>query len=92
MSLLNMTAVELGKKIKAGEVTVAEACKAALEQIKATEDKYIIMDCLFTQIKYIPKINSTELITSKNLYIFGEKILKSRLSLIFSLLISFFSL
>ena len=39
MSLLNMTAVELGKKIKAGEVTVAEACKAALEQIKATEDK-----------------------------------------------------
>lgn len=37
MSLLNMTAVELGKKIKAGEVTVAQACKAALKQIKATE-------------------------------------------------------
>ncbi|MDO4942329.1 MAG: Asp-tRNA(Asn)/Glu-tRNA(Gln) amidotransferase subunit GatA [Lachnospiraceae bacterium] len=37
MSLLNITAVELGRKIKAGEVTVAQACKAALEQIKATE-------------------------------------------------------
>ncbi|MDO4169794.1 MAG: Asp-tRNA(Asn)/Glu-tRNA(Gln) amidotransferase subunit GatA [Lachnospiraceae bacterium] len=37
MSLSNVTAVELGKKIKAGEVTVADACKAALEQIKATE-------------------------------------------------------
>ncbi|MEE1312399.1 MAG: Asp-tRNA(Asn)/Glu-tRNA(Gln) amidotransferase subunit GatA [Lachnospiraceae bacterium] len=37
MSLLNMTAVELGKKIKAGEVTVVDACKTALEQIKATE-------------------------------------------------------
>ena len=37
MSLFNMTAVELGKKIKAGEVTVVDACKAALEQIKATE-------------------------------------------------------
>ena len=37
MSLLNMTAVELSKKIKAGEVTVADACKAALDQIKKTE-------------------------------------------------------
>jgi len=37
MSLFNMTAVELGKKIKAGEISVAQACQAALEQIKATE-------------------------------------------------------
>ena len=33
MSLMNMTAVELGKKIKAKEVSVAEAAKAALAQI-----------------------------------------------------------
>jgi aspartyl-tRNA(Asn)/glutamyl-tRNA(Gln) amidotransferase subunit A len=37
MSLLNMTAVEIGKKIKAGEITVMDACKAALDQIKAKE-------------------------------------------------------
>jgi aspartyl-tRNA(Asn)/glutamyl-tRNA(Gln) amidotransferase subunit A len=37
MSLLNMTAVEIGRKIKAGEITVMDACKAALDQIKAKE-------------------------------------------------------
>ena len=31
MSLMNLTAVELGKKIKNKEVTVVEATKAALE-------------------------------------------------------------
>ena len=30
MSLMNLTAVELGKKIKAGEVSVEEAAKEAL--------------------------------------------------------------
>jgi len=35
MKLLTLTAVELGKKIKSGEVTVEEATKAALEAIKA---------------------------------------------------------
>lgn len=39
MSLMNMTAVELGKKIKAKEVSVAEAAKAALAQINSVEDK-----------------------------------------------------
>lgn len=39
MSLMNMTAVELGKKIKAKEVAVAEAAKAALAQINSVEDK-----------------------------------------------------
>ena len=34
MGLLDLTAVELGKKIKAGEVSVLEATKAALDQIK----------------------------------------------------------
>ena len=39
MSLMNLTAVELGKKIKNKEVTVVEASKAALDAIDAKEDK-----------------------------------------------------
>ena len=39
MKLLELTAVELGKKIKAGEVTVQEATRAALDAIKAKEEK-----------------------------------------------------
>ena len=37
MSILELTAVELGKKIKDKEITVVEATKAAFEQIKAVE-------------------------------------------------------
>ena len=37
MNLLSLTAVELGKKIKAHEVTVEEATKAALDAIRAKE-------------------------------------------------------
>ena len=37
MSILELTAVELGKKIKDKEITVVEATKAALEQIKAVQ-------------------------------------------------------
>ena len=40
MGLLDLTAVELGKKIKAGEVSVLEATKAALDQIKEKDDLY----------------------------------------------------
>ena len=39
MSLMNLTAVELGKKIKNKEVTVVEATKAAFDAIDAKEDK-----------------------------------------------------
>ena len=39
MNLLSLTAVELGKKIKAGEVTAEEAARAALEAIEAKEQK-----------------------------------------------------
>lgn len=39
MSLMSLTAVELGKKMKAKEVTVVEAAKAALDQIEALEKK-----------------------------------------------------
>ncbi len=39
MSLMKLTAVELGKKIKAKEVSVEEAAKAALAQIASVEDK-----------------------------------------------------
>lgn len=38
MNTTELTAVELGKKIKAGEITVVEAVQAALEQIKAVEE------------------------------------------------------
>ena len=38
MSLLDLTAVELGRKIKAGEVTAIEAAKASLEQMRRYED------------------------------------------------------
>ncbi len=38
MSLMSLTAVELGKKIKTGEVTVMDAARAAFEQIKAKEE------------------------------------------------------
>ena len=36
-SLMSLTAVELGKKIKAGEVTVKEAVEAAFAQIEKVE-------------------------------------------------------
>lgn len=39
MNLLEMTAVELGKKVRAGEVTVEEATRAALDAVKAKEEK-----------------------------------------------------
>ena len=38
MKLLSLTAVELGKKIKAHEVSVEEATRAALDAIAAKED------------------------------------------------------
>ncbi len=38
MSLMSLTAVQLGKKIKSGEVTVKEAALAALDEIKKSED------------------------------------------------------
>ena len=38
MSLMSLTAVELAKKIKAGETTAVEAAKDALAQIKEKED------------------------------------------------------
>ncbi|MCI8307800.1 MAG: Asp-tRNA(Asn)/Glu-tRNA(Gln) amidotransferase subunit GatA [Lachnospiraceae bacterium] len=37
MSLMKMTALELGKKIKSKEVSAAEAAKAAIEQINAVD-------------------------------------------------------
>lgn len=40
MSFMSLTAVELGKKIKAKEISVKEAAEDALEQIKKREDIY----------------------------------------------------
>ncbi|MCI9412465.1 MAG: Asp-tRNA(Asn)/Glu-tRNA(Gln) amidotransferase subunit GatA [Eubacterium sp.] len=39
MSIMSLTAVELGKKIKSGEIGVAEAAKAALEETRRREDQ-----------------------------------------------------
>ncbi len=39
MSILELTAVELGKRIKTGQVTVEEAVQASLDQIKKAEQK-----------------------------------------------------
>lgn len=39
MDILNMTAVSLGEKIKAKEISVREAAQASLEQIEKTEGK-----------------------------------------------------
>ena len=47
MSLMSLTAVELGKKIKAKEVTVKEAVEAAIAQIEKSEDTlncYVTVD------------------------------------------------
>lgn len=40
MSILDVTAVELGKKIKSGEVKVIDATKAVLDQIEAIDESY----------------------------------------------------
>ncbi|MDD6136011.1 MAG: Asp-tRNA(Asn)/Glu-tRNA(Gln) amidotransferase subunit GatA [Lachnospiraceae bacterium] len=40
MDLTRMTAVELGKKIKAGEVSVVEATKACIDRIEKLENDY----------------------------------------------------
>lgn len=45
MSLMSLTAVELGKKIKAKEVTVKEAVDAAIAQIEKSEE---ILNCYVT--------------------------------------------
>ena len=45
MSILDLTAVELGKKIKSGEITAVEATKAALAQIRALEP---VLNCYVT--------------------------------------------
>ena len=40
MNIMSLTAVELSKKIKAGEVTAVDAVKAALEQIKRVDGEF----------------------------------------------------
>ena len=47
MEILELTALELGKKIKAGEVTVKEAVQAALDRAKESEpilNSYVTLD------------------------------------------------
>ena len=42
MNLMSLTAVELGKKIKSGEVRVVDAVNAAFDQIEAVEKLSLI--------------------------------------------------
>ena len=47
MSILALTALELGKKIKAGEITSLQATEAVIKQIKAVEEQvhsYVTLD------------------------------------------------
>ena len=47
MSILDLTALELGKKIKAGEITSLQATEAVIKQIKAVEEQvhsYVPLD------------------------------------------------
>ena len=47
MSILDLTALELGKKIKAGEITSPQATEAVIKQIKAVEEQvhsYVTLD------------------------------------------------
>ena len=67
MNLMSLTAVELGKKIKSGEVTAVDATKAALEQIKKLDGTY---NCYRTHCTY-PKIKKT-MVTSPNNAISGN--------------------
>ena len=48
MDLMNMTAVELGKKLKAKEVSVKEAAMAAMQQIRAKEQE---LNCYVTVLE-----------------------------------------
>ena len=49
MSLLELTAVELAKEIKAGKNTAVEAMKAVLEQIEKTEETYHFTHHIFNR-------------------------------------------
>ena len=45
MDMMSMTAVELGKKIRTGEISVMEATKACIENIKTYDKEY---NCFIT--------------------------------------------
>ena len=57
MELMDLTAVELGKKIKAGEVSVVEAAKAAMERINKMEPK---VNALVTSLEEAAVLNRAE--------------------------------
>jgi len=40
MNIMSLTAVELSKKIKAGEITAMDAVRAALEQVKKVDGEF----------------------------------------------------
>ena len=67
MNLMSLTAVELGKKIKSGEVRVVDAVNAAFDQIEAVEkdiNSYVTVykkEEVLEKIKRLEEIISTEI-------------------------------
>lgn len=43
MSILDLTALELGKKIKAGEITSLQATEAVIKRIRQWKSRFILM-------------------------------------------------
>ena len=43
MNIMSMTAVEIGKKIRSKEISVAEAVKASLSQIEKAEERFTVL-------------------------------------------------
>ena len=62
MDLMSLTAVELGKKIKSGEVTVKQAALAALEQIEAQDKE---LNCYVTVADREEIIKNAETVQKK---------------------------
>ena len=60
MSLMKMTAVELGKKIKAKEISAVEAARAAIEQSNSVEDRINSYVTVLDEDKIIERANQVQ--------------------------------
>lgn len=60
MSLMSLTAVELGKKIQAGEVTAVDAAKEALQVIKEKEERINSFVTVLPEEEIIAKAKSVQ--------------------------------
>ncbi len=67
MNLMNLTAVQLGKKIKAGEVKVVDAVNAAFEQIEAVEKDINSYVTVYEKDKVIEKAENIQKLIDEGL-------------------------